>query len=140
MKEFFKTGVLLLMMVSVSLMMSCSDDEELFATSSIVTATGSDFDGDVTGDGGNHQKSYTWNNTLQTVDYNMDITASKGGSFTLRIADADGNIVLDEQLVKGQGDDSRSGVSGSGTAGEWTVTIILDNFNGDGSWSISPGN
>lgn len=131
--------LLLLSMVGLSSVLLTSCKEELFATVTF-TETGSDLGGDVTGDGGSRTQSFKWNNSLQTVDWNMDITASSGGSFNLSIADADGNNVLNQTLVVGQGDDSKSGVSNSGTAGEWTVTVTLTDFNGDGSFSISPGN
>lgn len=117
----------------------CSSDDDPMARVNI-TAQNTDFDGDVTGDGGSLNKSYSWDNPLATVDYNMDITAGVGGSFQLILKDAEGAVVLDQTLVKGQGDDSRSGVSQAGVPGEWTVQIVLTNFNGDGSFSISPGN
>ena len=112
--------LLLLSIVGLSSVLLTSCKEELFATVTF-TETGSDLGGDVTGDGGSRTQSYKWNNSLS-------------------IADADGNNVLNQTLVVGQGDDSKSGVSNSGTAGEWTVTVTLTDFNGDGSFSISPGN
>ncbi len=128
------------MVIIISLAtISCSDDDGPMAQVNI-TAQNTDFDGDVTGTGGSLRNSYPWNNPLNTVDYNMDITAASGGSFQLIMVDADGTEVLNQTLIKGQGDDSRSGVSQSGTPGEWTVQIVLNNFNGDGSFSISPGN
>jgi hypothetical protein len=36
--------------------------------------------------------------------------------------------------------DSFSGVSSAGTAGIWTITISVSNFNGDGSFTLSEGN
>ncbi len=117
----------------------CSKDDEPMAKVNI-TAQNTDFDGDVTGQGGSLNKSYTWNNPLATVDYNMDITAASNGSFQLILQDADGAVVLDRTIVAGQGEDSRSGVSQAGVPGEWTVKIVLNNFKGDGSFSISPGN
>lgn len=130
---------LLLSFVGLGSIMFTSCKEELFATISI-NETGSDFGGDVTGDGGSTSQTYTWNNSLTTADWNMDITASAGGSFRLLIKDADGATVLDNTLTKGVGDDSASGVTSSGTAGDWQVTVTLTDFNGDGSFSISPGN
>lgn len=116
----------------------CSKDDDPSATVNI-TATGSDLDGDVTGDGGSTSRNYTWNNPLSRADWNMDITATNGGSFQLIIEDADGVVVLDRTLVAGQGEDSGSGVTqAGGTPGDWTVTINLTNFNGDGSFSLSP--
>lgn len=122
-----------------TLIIGCSSDDDPAAKVTILNQN-TDFDGDVTGSGGSLNKSYTWNNPLATVDYNMDITSAQGGSFQLIMQDADGAVVLDKTIVAGQGEDSRSGVSQAGTPGDWTVQIILKNFNGDGSFSISPGN
>lgn len=136
MKNLVKHSILsLLLIVSLT---SCQEEEPTANVS--VNSVGSDFGGDVTGDGGSTVRSYEWNNSLTTAEFNMDITASKGGSFQLELIDAEGVTVLDRTLVKGQGDDSRSGVSSAGTAGTWRVLITLTNFNGDGSFSLSPGN
>ncbi|GAA4845917.1 hypothetical protein GCM10023331_33370 [Algivirga pacifica] len=118
--------------------MSCDDDDGVGASVSI-NETGSDFGGDVTGNGGSTQQVYTWNNPEFTVDWNMDITATPGSSFNLRIDDTDDRNVLDQTLRVGLGDDSRSGVSLPGARGQWTITVTLTDFNGDGSFSISPG-
>ena len=134
--KFF--GVILVLALTSLILTNCSKDNP-FATVTI-NETGSDLGGDVIGDGGSTVESYTWNNPESTVDWNMDITATSGGSFNLTINDADGNKVLNETLVAGQGDDSKSGVSASGSSGDWTITINLTDFNGDGSFSISPGN
>jgi uncharacterized lipoprotein YehR (DUF1307 family) len=134
-----KTLGSLLVILSLSLaIISCGDDDEPTASVSI-NETASDLGGDVTGDGGSTEQSYTWTNSLSTVDWNMDITSVSGGSFNLSIKDADGANVLNQTLTAGQGDDSRSGVSSSGTSGVWTISVTLTNFNGDGSFSISPG-
>lgn len=135
-KQFF--SLLALLGIFALAFTACNDDDELTANITI-NETGSDLGGDVTGDGGSTSSTYTWTNNLQTVDYNMDITSAQGGSFQLSILDADGQSVLNETLVAGQGDDSRSGVSNVGIAGEWTVTVTATNFVGDGSFSISPG-
>ncbi len=136
MKFVLKT--LLIAFISLATI-GCSKDDEPMAKVNI-TAQNTDFDGDVTGQGGSLNKSYTWSNPLSTVDYNMDITATATGSFQLILQDAEGAVVLDRTIVAGQGEDSRSGVSQTGVAGEWTVQIVLSNFKGDGSFSISPGN
>lgn len=115
----------------------CSEDEP-FATIT-TTTNASELDGDVTGDGGSASRTFAWNNSRTTAEYNMDITSTKGGSMNLVIKDADGTVVLDRTLQKGVGDDSASGVSNTGIPGEWEVTITLTNFNGDGSFSISQG-
>lgn len=132
-----KSLSVIILCLSVVLFSAC-EEEELTASVS-VNEVGGTFGGDVTGDGGSVIKSYSWNNTLQTADVNMDITASKGGSFTLTITDPGGVEVMNETLIYGQGEDSRSGVTTSGEPGDWTVTITLVNFNGDGSFSLTPG-
>ncbi|WP_430815650.1 hypothetical protein [Carboxylicivirga sp. RSCT41] len=126
-----------LLLVSLLLFTSCDDDDDKFANV-IITAVGSDLDGDVVGNGGGTQKSYTLFNPFKTVDWNMDMTASEGGSFNLLIEDSEGKVVMNQTLEAGRGDDSKSGLSRLGSRGEWTVTITLTNFNGDGSFSISP--
>ena len=133
-----RISFMLALVITALLMTNCNKDEPMAAVS--INETGSDVGGDVTGDGGSALSSYKWSNSLPTVDWNMDITASKGGSFNLRIDDADGKNVLNQMLEVGKGDDSKSGVSATGTAGEWTITVTLTDFNGDGSFSISPGN
>ncbi|MCX2744107.1 hypothetical protein OO013_09535 [Mangrovivirga sp. M17] len=147
--KIFTSNILKLVLTTVFILVitvGCKDDYEPYAhvtfteTTTDIENTRTDIGGDIVGDGGSTTEVYTWNNSLSTVDFNMDITAAKGGSFNLTIQDAEGVEVLNETLVVGQGDDSRSGVSAAGTPGEWTVTITLIDFNGDGSFSISPGN
>lgn len=134
----FKSLVLAALVMTTVSFTSCEKDEPLASVS--INETGSDLGGDVTGDGGSVTESYLWNNTLATADWNMDITSTAGGSFNLTIEDSDGVIVLNQSLTAGQGDDSKSGVTSSGASGEWAITVTLTNFNGDGSFSISPGN
>ena len=102
--------------------------------------TGATNDGDVIGNGGSGSKTVDWTNHKATADYNMDITATGGGSFQLIVKDSVGTTVLDETLIKGVGDDSKSGGTAPGIPGTWKVTIVLTNFNGDGRYSLSPGN
>ena len=73
-------SVLLVIGLTTLLFTSCND--ELLATVTF-TEMGEDLSGDVNGNGGSTQQSYKWNNSLATVDYNMDITATAGGSFTV---------------------------------------------------------
>ncbi|MBL7472194.1 hypothetical protein [Robertkochia sediminum] len=136
MKHLFIAVLILLIGFNI---VACNSDDDPMAKVTL-TAQNTDFDGDVTGEGGSLSKSYTWNNPLATVNYNMDITSGRNGSFQLILQDAEGTVVADRTIVAGQGEDSRSGVSQAGVPGDWTVTIVLTNFNGDGSFSISPGN
>lgn len=126
----------------LTFLVSCFDDDEaLVASVTITTPTQvGDIGGDVTGNGGNYTQTYDYVNQMSTADYNMDFTSGPGGTFNVVVQDADGNEVLNKTLVKGQGDDSASGVTSSGTAGTWKVIVTLTNFNGDGSFSLSEGN
>lgn len=136
-----KTAHLLFLICFVAsfTIISCDDEAEPTAQISI-NETGSDLGGDVTGNGGSETNTFTWNNPQQTADWNMDITAAGGGSLRLTITDAGGQTVLNQTLQKGQSDDSRSGVTSTGTAGDWLITVSVTDFNGDGSFSLSPGN
>jgi hypothetical protein len=99
-----------------------------------------DIGGDFTGDGGNGSRTINWTNNLATADYNADITATASGTFQIVVADANGTVVLDRSLNGGIEPDSIDGVTDAGEPGNWTVTITLTSFNGDGSYSLSAGN
>ncbi|MEZ2415611.1 hypothetical protein ACA086_11655 [Muriicola sp. E247] len=130
------------------LFMACSNDDDSFAR---VTVNGdvlfedvSDFNGDIdasfVGNSGSVTRSFIWNNNLSTADYNADITATSAGSFQMIVEDSQGAVVLDRTIQGGSEPDSIDGVTSSGSSGIWTVTIILIDFNGDGSFSLSEGN
>lgn len=112
-----------------------SDGSCTYPTINLNSVTG---DGDVTGGGGTATASTTWSNSATKGEYSMDITSSNGGTFNLTVKDAAGTTVLNETLTAGIGDDSKSGLTSAGTAGTWTITITLTNFNGDGSYSVDP--
>ena len=127
---------LLLMLALVVSFSSCKD--EPFATVTI-TPLGSTADGDLNGDGGTASKIYTWNNPQNIANYDMDITASSGGTFQLIVKDADGMQVLNETLVANQAPDSKSGLTLEGAIGDWTIEVYVTNFKGDGSFNLTPG-
>lgn len=120
---------------------SCSEDDEPIATIKVnpVNTTTNSVDGDVTGNGGSASKTFTWENSRPTAEYNMDMTVSAGGSLQMIIKDDAGTVVLDYTLVKGQTPDSKSGVTASGVSGSWTIEIHAKNFNGNGSYDLSQG-
>ncbi|MEW2922478.1 hypothetical protein AB1A65_13465 [Muricauda sp. ANG21] len=135
---------------------SCSnDDDDTFANvrvnGSLITTTQadfvigdrSDFNGDIdasfTGNGGSATRVFSWNNNLTTADYNADITSTSEGSFRIIVEDSEATVVLDRTIQGGAGPDSIDGVTSAGVSGIWTVTIIVTNFNGDGSFSLSEG-
>ena len=121
------------------LLVACDNGNDPTAQISF-NETGDTLGGDVTGDGGTKTADFTWSNANTTADWNMDITATVEGSLRVVVRDADGNTVLDQSLSASSPDDSNSGVTSSGTPGSWIVTVTVTNFNGDGSFSLSPGN
>ena len=138
------------------LFVACSNDDDSFArltvngslwttaSSDFTVGDRSDFDGDVdasfTGNGGTATRMFSWNNNLNTADYNADITATSAGSFRMIVEDSQGEVVLDRVIQGGSEPDSIDGVTSSGSAGIWVVSIIVTDFNGDGSFSLSEGN
>jgi hypothetical protein len=130
---------------------SCSSDDDDNSSQDVVVSVngmilfddGDDFNGDVDGDfsgnGGSESRMFMWQNSLNTAEYNADITATAEGLFRMVVNDADENIVLDKMLNGASEPDSFSGVTSSGTPGIWTVTITLTSFDGDGSFSLSQG-
>lgn len=102
-----------------------------------VTSTGSDPAGDFYGDGDSGTYSFAWDNPLRTADVNFDITTPTG-SVQMIINDSDGVEVLSRTRSAG-GNDTFSGVTERGAPGIWLVTLIFTDFDGDGSYSLSPG-
>lgn len=102
-----------------------------------VTSTGSDPAGDFTGSNDNGTYKWAWENSSTKASLNFDIT-TPSGSCQFILEDKKGTEVLNQTLSAG-GTDSYSGVSSEGKAGIWTVTMVLTDFNGDGSYSLHPG-
>ena len=126
--------------LTLTLFIACSDDDGPTAQITINSEATGDLGGDFTGNGGTASEIFTWQNARATADYNADITATASGVFLMNIKDADGTEVLNRTLGNTPEPDSFSGVTATGTAGEWTVTITVTNFSGDGSFSVSAGN
>ena len=118
---------------------SCSDDDGPIVNITVNEGPNGDIGGDFTGNGGDGSRTINWTNNLATADYNADITATATGTFQMVVRDANGNIVLDRSLNGNSEPDSIDGVTSSGEPGNWTVTITLTSFNGDGSYSLSEG-
>lgn len=102
-----------------------------------VTSRGADPGADFYGNGDSGTYSFAWKNSLATADVNFDITTPTG-SVQMIINDCQGVEVLNKTRSAG-GNDTFSGVTDRGSAGTWQVTLILTDFNGDGSYSLSPG-
>jgi hypothetical protein len=142
---FLKIAMFLLTVISI---VSCSKDDDAFANvtvnGTLLVGDRSDFNGDIdasfTGNGGSASRSFTWNNNLNTADYNADITTSAQGTFRIIVSDSEGATVLDRTIDGGTEPDTIGGVTSSGTSGLWTVNIQVTDFNGDGSFSLSEGN
>ncbi len=111
--------------------------ENTFTGNVMITSTGSDPAGDFTGNGDSGTYAFVWENTKKTAQLNYDITTSSG-SVQFILLDARGDEVLNKTITAG-GNDTFSGVSEPGKKGKWLVKMILTNFKGDGSFSISPG-
>ena len=118
---------------------SCSDDDDVFADITVNEGPNGDIGGDFNGNGGSTTRTITWTNNLATADYNADITTGAQGTFQMIVADSNGTVVLNKSLVGANEPDSFSGVTSTGEPGEWTVTITIADFNGDGSYSLSAG-
>lgn len=137
----------LLALASAMFLLGCSKDDDnnmiVRVNGQAVIELGDDYigdiDGDFIGDGGSISRTFSWSNALSRADYNADITATAAGSFQMIVRDADEMIVLDRSLDGAVEPDSFSGVTSAGSSGIWTVTIILTDFNGDGSFSLSEG-
>ena len=139
MKKLLKLSLLTFIL---TVFIACSSDDDPAITASVNNTSSStgNFNGDVTGNGGSASETFTWNNAQATADYNMDITSAATGSFRFMLKDANGAIVLDKTLQGSVAPDTFSGTTTAGTPGDWTATLTLTNFIGDGSYSASAGN
>jgi hypothetical protein len=127
------------MVLFIGTFSSCSDDDGPTANITVNEGPSGDIGGDFTGNGGNASRIINWTNNLATADYNADITATETGTFNIVVADSEGTVVLDRTLNGGTEPDSIDGVTQAGEPGNWTVTITITSFNGDGSYSLSAG-
>lgn len=112
--------------------------ENSYAGNVAIGSTGTNPGGDFTGNGDSGTYSFVWDNSSDRAELNFDITSNTGNvQFVLK--DAKGNEVLN-QVRNAGGEDTFSGVSDEGKKGNWLVEIILTDFNGDGSFSLTPVN
>ncbi len=127
------------MVLFIGTFSSCSDDDGPTANITVNEGPNGDIGGDFTGNGGNSSRTINWTNNLATADYNADITSTATGTFNIVVADSEGTVVLDRNLTGGTEPDTIGGVTQAGEPGNWTVTITITSFNGDGSYSLSAG-
>jgi hypothetical protein len=132
--------ILAAMTLFIGTFTSCSDDDGPTVKITVNEGPSGDIGGDFTGNGGSGSRTINWTNNLATADYNADITATSSGTFQMVVRDANGTIVLNRSLQGGTEPDSIDGVTNAGQPGNWTVTITLTSFKGDGSYSLSAGN
>ena len=111
--------------------------ENTYSGAVTIESTGADPGGDFNGNGDSGEYSFAWDNTNGKANANFDISGT--GSVQMVIYDAKGKEVLNATRTGGQGEDSFSGVSEEGKKGTWKVSLIYTNFNGSGSFSVSPG-
>ncbi len=111
--------------------------EDSFTGTVDVTSTGTNPAGDFEGDGNSGTYSFAWENSKRRAHLNFDIT-SPSGSVQMILNDARGNEVLNQTITGGNSADTYSGLSEEGVSGMWLVTVVLSNFDGDGSYSLEP--
>ncbi len=147
MKKLNVTGINILVFALIIGLSACGkyrkyDNNEVIEntyTGSVTMGSGgADPGGDFTGNGDSGVYSFAWDNSKKKAEVNFDITSSSG-SVQMKIFDKKGNEVLNQTLTAGAGEDTYSGTTSEGKPGTWKVEIILSNFNGDGSYSLSPG-
>ncbi len=68
--------------------------------------------------------TYTWNNTGVSANINQSCSMT-GGSAALTIKDADGTVVFSSDLTE-----NGTLVTSDGTAGNWTIIVVLTNVDG----------
>lgn len=112
--------------------------ENTYSGSVLIGSTGTNPGGDFTGNGDSGTYSFVWDNSSNKAELNFDITTNSG-SVQFILNDAKGKEVLNETRSAGGGD-TFSGVSEEGKSGKWLVEIILTDFDGDGSFSLTPIN
>jgi len=142
MTRIFKIAIVLLAVLTFS---SCEDYDDYhhmeivkntYSGDVIIESGDLDPGGDFTGNGDSGTFSFAWRNPTPRAELNFDITTPTGSvQFILR--DNNKNEVLDKTRSAG-GNDSFSGISAKGESGMWLVEIILKDFDGDGSFSLSP--
>lgn len=138
--KILKPVVTVIIILSALFILSgCTNNDDFFANISLTEGIDGDIGGDFTGNGGSASETFAWKNDLSTADYNADITAAINGLFQMIIKDSEGSIVLERSLNGKLEPDTFSGVTRRGKAGMWTVTIIITDFMGDGSFSLSEG-
>lgn len=128
------------MVLFIGTFSSCSDDDGPTANITVNEGPSGDIGGDFIGNGGNASRTISWTNNMATADFNADITAVATGTFNFVVADSEGTVVLNRTLDGETEPDSIDGVTQAGEPGNWTVTITITSFNGDGSYSLSAGN
>ena len=95
--------------------------------------------GDFTGNGDSGTFSFVWENTEKKATVDFDVSTAPGGSCQIILNDARGKEVFNKTRPEG-GNDSFSGLSEEGKKGKWLVTIKLTNFDGDGTYDVTPAN
>ena len=110
--------------------------ENTYTGEVIIESGGADPGGDFLGNGDSGTFSFAWNNPRSRAELNFDRTSPTGSGQWIR-RDAKGKEVLNKTRSAG-GNDTFSGESEKGDEGMWLVEIILTDFDGDGSFSLSP--
>ena len=78
--------------------------------------------------------TFTWENSKREAAYNVAVQGT--GSVLISIKDPAGKTMLNRE-VSVTGQTSKAGIAGSGSPGEWTITLTFKNLNGQGAISIN---
>lgn len=147
MKRTIKFLTLALLLTGLTTITSCKkyrkyDNKEVIEntyTGTIELTGNVEAIGDFTGNGDSGTFSFVWENTEKKASVNFDVTTAPGGSCQIILNDAKGKEVFNKTRPEG-GNDSFSGQSEEGKKGKWLVTIVMTNFDGDGTYDIRPAN
>lgn len=146
-KKLTKILAFAALILSVTILTSCQEYAEFDNKEVIENTYGGQIElqgnvearGDFWGAGESGTFSFVWENTEKKATVNFDVTTELGGSVQIIMNDAKGNEVFNKTRPESS-NDTFSGLSEEGRKGKWLVKIILTNFDGDGTFDITPAN
>lgn len=127
-----KLIMMLAILISSIIIIGCSDnDNPLAAFEPEIVNNPDAFEFQATGmEDVSATLSYAWINsgTIANIDHS---TAKTSGTATITILDANDSLVYSSDFLASGNHDSQVGASG-----EWTIVIVLTNFNGTANFRV----